>query len=54
MQWNPFENELKGVPWTIEPSIATMMGCALWASPWVVKAEEVINMLDTICLQQKV
>ena len=48
------QEQIERVPWTVEPLITTIMGCAPWASPWVAKAQEVVNMLDTVCLQPKV
>ena len=54
MGWNQFKNELEGVPRTVEPSIATIMGCSPWAFPMVANAEESVNILDTVYLKPKV
>ena len=37
-----------------EPSVLHLMGCFPWVSPMVAKAEESVNILDTVCLQPKV
>ena len=38
----------------VEEVVRSLTGCAPCAFPWVAKAEEVVNMLDTVCLQPKV